>query len=137
MKLCLRKVSFKNDPIVDKNYDSFVVVVNGEDDSERSESRLKDLKLFHLEGFVIGEEFSAVVGFIKEGLFFGNLHVAENVYFVDPVAGNRSQRFSKFNDPLDVGLYPDRGLIAAQTLETLLQFYHKSDKSEKDYKLNK
>ncbi len=135
MNLCLRKVSFSAEPIIENNYESFVIVVNEED--KRSEVRLKDLKLFHVEGFVIGEQYSAVVGFIREGLFYGNLHVSENIYFVDPVAGNRSQRFSKFNDPLDVGLYPNHGLIAAQTLETLLQFYHSNEKAEKDYKLNK
>ncbi len=63
-KLCLRKVSFKVSPILQKNYDKFLIIVN-EENEKRTINRLKDLNLFHVEGFVIEEEYSAVVGFIK------------------------------------------------------------------------
>jgi hypothetical protein len=66
-----------------------------------------------VQGFVIGEEeSSAIVGFIQDGLFYGNIHVGENIYFVDPLKSDDSsekQRFSKLNDPSDISPDNDQG----------------------------
>ena len=63
-ELCLSKISFKTEPILQKNFDKFLVITN-EENEKRTITRLKDLNLFHVEGFVIGEEYSAVGGFIQ------------------------------------------------------------------------
>ena len=64
-ELCLSKIGFKTEPILQKNFDKFLVITNEEENEKRTITRLKDLNLFHVEGFVIGEEYSAVVGFIQ------------------------------------------------------------------------
>ena len=91
-----------------KNYESLLITTI--EDDKQILNHLKDLTLFHVQGLVIGEEKSSVVnGFIQDRLFYGNIHVGENVYFVDPLNSDdpsEKQRFSKLNDPLDVN--PDR-----------------------------
>ncbi len=109
--MCLLKVTFKNESILNRGYESLLITTVY--DEKHNFSRLKDLKLFHVQGFVIGEEeSSAIVGFIQDGLFYGNIHVGENIYFVDPLKSDDSsekQRFSKLNDPSDISPDNDQG----------------------------
>ena len=67
----------------------------------------------------------------QNNLFFGSIHIGENVYFVDPVSpdygSDEKQRFSKLNDPMDLNPFLDPTLGMSQSLETLLGFYRNKE----------
>jgi hypothetical protein len=46
-----------------KNFDNFSVVVISE--KKRTTVPFPELNLFHVEGFVVGEKYSAVTGFLQ------------------------------------------------------------------------
>jgi len=98
--LCLNRVDFANEDSLIRNYDNLTVTVYGPN-TTRTRIELKSLRLEYVVGWVIGEVFSSVSGFILDSNFYGSIFVNHDIYYVDP---------SKNSLPLDhqASLY-DRG----------------------------
>ena len=43
------------------------------------------MKLEYVVGWVIGEVFSSVSGYILDNIFFGSIFVNNDIYYVDPL----------------------------------------------------
>ena len=66
-------------------------------------------------------------------LFFGHIHIDDNIYFVDPTIHGSAdkQRFSKLNDPFDPIPYKDPDFVINQALDSLFQIYQTKEKNSK------
>ena len=46
---------------------------------------MHSLKLEYIVGWVIGEVFSSVSGYILDNIFYGSIFVNNDIYYVDPL----------------------------------------------------
>jgi hypothetical protein len=98
--LCLSDRRFADDITFREFYDDLNITLYGKG-GNKSSVPLASLDLKYVVGFVMGEAFSGVDGFMMGGAFFGSVYVDDQIFFADPVGvgGNNSRTFSMFNNP--------------------------------------
>merc|ERR1719402_1474114 len=82
--LCLNKRPFSEEDTVLRNYDNLTITVYGEN-TTRTRISLSSLQLEYVVGWVIGEIFSSVSGYILDNIFYGSIFVNNEIYYVDPL----------------------------------------------------
>ena len=98
-ELCLHNRPFREEFILSDYYDEMNFTLYGHGNKSTS-AALDDFDILYSTGYIQGEEFSAADGIIMDGLFYGNIFVNNDIFFIDPAyPGN--QTMHKFNDILE------------------------------------
>jgi len=82
--LCLNKKMFSEEDTLIRNYDNLTITVYGRNTS-RTKIPLSSLQLEYVVGWVIGEVFSSVSGYILDNIFYGSIFINNEIYYVDPL----------------------------------------------------
>jgi len=83
LTLCLYRRPFENEPMLRDKFQAMNITVFQEG-SLTMEIPLRSLQLNYIAGFVVGERFSSVTGYIQNDHFFGIVHIEDHVHFLEP-----------------------------------------------------
>jgi len=113
--LCLNSKNFSIEDTLVRNYENLTITVYGVN-TTRTRVSLKSLGLQYVVGWVIGEVYSSVSGYILDNIFYGSIFVNNDIYYVDPLrksftADNQASLYDNSSQPLmmhDSPLAPSR-----------------------------
>merc|ERR1719153_417626 len=97
--LCLNKKKFSEEDTLIRNYENLTITVYGPN-TTRTKIQLSSLQLEFGVGWVIGEVFSSVSGYILDNIFYGSIFINNEIYYVDPLKNTASASDKFKNDSM-------------------------------------
>lgn len=102
-ELCLFLKDFADEPIVGSSWSSLRITVFGLSNTS-TEVPVSSMDLKYASGYVVGENFTTVSGFLMDDHFYGTIYMPDRVHYLEP-HDRQSRDMKIFGDGLKTLLH--------------------------------